>query len=119
MHIGIEYTDHTLQHLQRLVPTTTTTQSKYVTRFVKTRHNSTFLNIQIFATINSIYLKLCSVVISMLCKYVLSYKARIQGRMEGGFLGFQETPFDSKTISKITYFNNYTIINSYSLLCLP
>ena len=29
----------------------------------------------------------------------------IQGRMEGGFLGFQETPFDSKTISKITYLN--------------
>ena len=34
-----------------------------------------------------------------------------QGRMEGGFLGFQETPFDSKTISKITYLNKYTIIN--------
>ena len=29
----------------------------------------------------------------------------------GGFLGFQETPFDSKTISKITYLNKYTIIN--------
>ena len=27
----------------------------------------------------------------------------VQGCMEGGFLGFQETPFDSKTISKITY----------------
>ena len=34
-----------------------------------------------------------------------------QGRMEGGFLGFQETPFDSKTISKITCLNKYTIIN--------
>ena len=31
--------------------------------------------------------------------------------MEGGFLGFQETPFDTKTISKITCFNKYTIIN--------
>ena len=29
----------------------------------------------------------------------------------GGFLGFQETPFDSKTISNITYLNKYTIIN--------
>ena len=34
-----------------------------------------------------------------------------QGRMEGGFLGFQETPFDSKTISKINYLNKYTIID--------
>ena len=29
----------------------------------------------------------------------------------GGVLGFQETPFDSKTISKITYLNKCTIIN--------
>ena len=29
----------------------------------------------------------------------------LQGRMKGGFLGFQETPFDNKTISKITYLN--------------
>ena len=35
----------------------------------------------------------------------------IQGCMEGGFLGFQETPFHSKTISKITYLNKHTIIN--------
>ena len=28
--------------------------------------------------------------------------------MEGGF---QETPFDSKIMSKITYLNKYTIIN--------
>ena len=41
--------------------------------------------------------------------YTVSYT--IQGRMEGGFLGFQETPFDSKAISKITYLNKYTIIN--------
>ena len=33
-----------------------------------------------------------------------------QGHMERDFLGFQETPFDSKTISKITYLNKYTII---------
>ena len=48
----------------------------------------------------------------------LSYIAS-QGRMEGGFLGFQETPFDSKTISKITCLNKYTIINilaSYAYL---
>ena len=49
----------------------------YVTRFAKTRHNDAFLEIQIFASMNSIYLKLCSVVISMLyCKYFSRYKAR-------------------------------------------
>ena len=37
----------------------------YVTRFVKTRHNDAFLETQIFASMNSIYLNLCSVVISM------------------------------------------------------
>ena len=40
--------------------------------------------------------------------------------MYGGFfLGFQETPFDRKTISKITYLNKYTIIDilaSYAYL---
>ena len=39
--------------------------------------------------------------------------------MEGGFLGFQEAPFDSKTISKITYLNKYMIIDilaSYAYL---
>ena len=35
----------------------------------------------------------------------------VQGRMEGGFLGFQETPFDSKAISKITYLSKYMINN--------
>ena len=51
--------------------------TRYVTRFAKTRHNDAFLEIQIFASINSIYLKLCSVVISMLyCKYFSNYKAR-------------------------------------------
>ena len=50
---------------------------KNVTRFAKTRHNDAFLEIQIFASMNSIYLKLCSVVIPMLyCKYFSSYKAR-------------------------------------------
>ena len=49
----------------------------YVTRFAKTRHNDAFLEIQIFASVSSIYLKLCSVVISMLyCKYFSSYKGR-------------------------------------------
>ena len=41
----------------------------YVTRFAKIRHNDAFLEIQIFTSMNSIYLKLCSVVISMVyCK---------------------------------------------------
>ena len=49
----------------------------YVTRFAKTRHNDAFLEIQIFASVSSIYLKLCSVAIAMLyCKYFSSYKAR-------------------------------------------
>ena len=49
----------------------------YVTGFAKTQHNDAFLEIQIFASVSSIYLKLCSVVISMLyCKYFSSYKAR-------------------------------------------
>ena len=44
---------------------------------------------------------------------------QIKGIWRGGFLGFQETPFDSKAISKITYLNKYTIINilaSYTFL---
>ena len=49
----------------------------YVTHFAKTRHNDAFLEIQIFASLSSIYLKLCSVAIPMLyCKYFSSYKAR-------------------------------------------
>ena len=49
----------------------------FVTRFAKTRHNAAFLEIQIFASVSSIYLKLCSVAIPMLyCKYFSSYKAR-------------------------------------------
>ena len=45
-----------------------------------------------------------------------NYDPRAYG---GGFLGFQETPFDSKTISKIICLNNYRIINilaSYAYL---
>ena len=45
------------------------------------------------------------------CKCVYVFVRVCQGRMEGGFLGFQETPFNSKTISKITCLNKYTIIN--------
>ena len=49
----------------------------YVTRFAKTQHNDAFLEIQIFASVSSVYLKLCSVAIPMLyCKYFSSYKAR-------------------------------------------
>ena len=48
-----------------------------VTQFAKTWHNDGFLEIQIFASVSSIYLMLCFVAISMLyCKYFSSYKAR-------------------------------------------
>ena len=51
----------------------------YVTQFAKTQYNDAVLEIQIFASMNSIYLKLCSVAIPMLyCKYFSSYKARWQ-----------------------------------------
>ena len=51
--------------------------TKYVTQFAKTQHNDAFLENQIFASVSSIYLKLCSVAIPMLyCKYFSSYKAR-------------------------------------------
>ena len=44
-----------------------------VTQFAKTRHNDANLEIQIFASVCYIYLKLCSVAITMLyCKYFLS-----------------------------------------------
>ena len=43
-----------------------------------------------------------------------------QGHMEGGLLGFQETPFDSKIISKITCLNKYMIVNiATSQLAMP
>ena len=49
----------------------------YVTQFAKTQHNDVFLEIQIFASVSSIYLKLCSVATPLLyCKYFSSYKAR-------------------------------------------
>ena len=38
----------------------------YVTRFAKTQHNDAFLEFQIFASMSFMYLKLCSVAISML-----------------------------------------------------
>ena len=38
----------------------------YVIRFAKTRHNDAFLEFQIFASVSFMYLKLCSVAISML-----------------------------------------------------
>ena len=52
----------------------------------------------------------------MLASDVMHMLARV---CEGGFLGFQKIPFDSKTISKITYLNKYMIINilaSYAYL---
>ena len=48
-----------------------------VSRFAKTRHNEHIFGNPDFASVDSIYLKLCSVTISTLyCKYFLSYKAR-------------------------------------------
>ena len=48
-----------------------------VIRFAKPRHTDAFLEIQIFASVSSIHLKLCSVAIPMLyCKYFSSYKVR-------------------------------------------
>ena len=38
----------------------------YVTGFAKTRHNDAFLEFQIIAQVSFMYLKLCSVAISML-----------------------------------------------------
>ena len=38
----------------------------FVTRFAKTRHNDAFMEFQIFASVSFMYLKLCSVAISML-----------------------------------------------------
>ena len=38
----------------------------YVTRFAKTPHNDVFLEFQIFVPVSFMYLKLCSVAISML-----------------------------------------------------
>ena len=59
----------------------------YVTRFAKTRHNDAFLEIQIFASVSSIYLRLCSVAIPMLyCKYFSSYKARQQEKQHISFV---------------------------------
>ena len=58
-----------------------------VTRFAKTRHNDAFLEIQIFASVSSIYLKLCSVAIPKLyCKHFLSYKARWQEKQHISFV---------------------------------
>ena len=63
----IQKVDSNLEH---------TTSTVYVTQFAKTRHNGAFLEIQIFASVSSIYLKLCSVAIPMLyCEYFSSYKA--------------------------------------------
>ena len=50
---------------------------QFLTGFAKTRHYDAFLEIQIFASVSYICLKLCSVVISMLyCKEFSNSKAR-------------------------------------------
>ena len=49
-------------------------------------------------------------------KIIYSKKIQIkraqQGCIEGGFLGFQETPIDSRTISIITSLSKYKTINT-------
>ena len=59
----------------------------YVTQFAKIRHNDAFLEIQIFVSLSSIYLKVCSVAIPTLyCKYFSSYKARQQEKQHISFV---------------------------------
>ena len=66
--------------------------AKYVTRFAKTRHNDAFLEIQIFASMSSIYLNLCSVAVPMLySKYFSSYKARQQEKQHISFIRISTT----------------------------
>ena len=61
--------------------------STFVTLFAKTRRNDASSEIQIFAQVSSIYLKLCSVAIPMpYYKYILSYKARQQDKQHISFL---------------------------------
>ena len=60
---------------------------QYVTRFAKTWHNDAFLEIQSFASVSSIYLKLFSVAIPMLYyKYFSSYKDRLQEKQHISFV---------------------------------
>ena len=59
----------------------------------------------------------CVMVYVCVCVHMCVCMSRAYGG--GGFLGFQETPFDSITISKITCLNKYTSINllaSYAYL---
>ena len=74
-----------------------------MTRFAKTRHNDAILEIQIFASVSSIYLKLCSVAIPMLyCKYFSSYEARLQEKQHISLYAF---------LQRLILHNiNYTII---------
>ena len=71
--------DEQVQHIT-VTPHTNSYTCIYInmTQFAKTQHK-TFLEIQIFASVSSIYLKLCSVAIPMLyCNFFSSYKARKQ-----------------------------------------
>ena len=62
----------------------------YQTQFAKNWHNNAFLAIRIFASVSSIYLKLCSVIITLLyCKYFSRYKARQQVRQ---YISFVDIP---------------------------
>ena len=55
----------------------TSLQCVYVTPFAKTRNNDAFLEIQVFTSVSSVYLKLCSVTIPIcITNIFLSYKAR-------------------------------------------
>ena len=51
--------------IQKYIPSYLATRL-YVTRFAKTRHNDAFLEFQIFTSMSFMYLKLCSVALSML-----------------------------------------------------
>ena len=76
------------------------------TQFAKTRHNDAFLEIQILASVSSIYLKLCSVAIPMLyCKYFLSYKDRLQEKQHINFVRIPTAININYTIIIYEYFN--------------
>ena len=86
--------------------------SIYVIRFAKSRHNDAFLEILIFASLSSIYLKLCSVAIPMLYwKYFSSYKARWQEKQNISFVRIP-TALHVFNYTTITY--RYSNIRSWN-----
>ena len=59
------------------------------------------------------FLKVINIVSLYVCtlKYIL-YAVVDKGVYRGGFLGFQEAPFETRTISMITSLSKYTTINT-------